>query len=206
MDEQLNGCVIALLVANGVHVKRVEELRQELVAQGARTHLIALHAQPVLADDGSTVAVDAPVGGISPRYYDGIIIPDCRSVSEILDVDDETVALLQVFVEEQRPIGAIGNGVALVADAAILEGRRIACAGEVADLVRESGGEPVEQSIVSDRLITTGRQGCDLSDFLEPFSQDVHSLRSRDIVEERSNESFPASDARSGSSAVHAGP
>lgn len=203
MEKQLQGCVIALLVGSGARPDRVVRLRDRLRQTGARLHLVALHRLPVATSDGTVLPIDANVGSVSPLYYDGLVIPDAQFGADALDVDEDAIALLQVFAEEHRPIAAIGKGVELLADAGLVQGRRIASRGDVAILVEEADGEPSSDEVVADRLIVTGRTDCDLGALVEAFADDVEAVRMRDNVDESGRESFPASDAHSGSSAMH---
>jgi putative intracellular protease/amidase len=195
--------MVGLLVSDGGRRERILALRRELTEMGARVHFLGLHAAPVQGDDGKELRIDALAADVSASYYDALLVPQCRSASELVDNDDDAMALLQFFVEEHEPIGAIGNGVALLADAAVLSGIRVACPPDLDESVRDAEGIPARDSIVSERLITTGLADCSISAFAGRFADDIEAVRTRDYVDEVSDESFPASDPHSGATAVH---
>ena len=200
--DRLDGCLVALLVTEGVRRRRVQELAARLRALGARIHFLALHPPPVHAEDGAEFAIDATATEIAPHYYDGLLVPDCRSVESLLAHADAPAELVRQFLKEERPLGAIGLGVALLAHAGVVAGGRVACEPSIEERVRQAGGLPVSDDIVSDGLLTTGRSGCDLRELCDQFATNLHALRMPDLVDEISRESFPASDAHSGASAM----
>ncbi len=200
MTERLDGTILAMFVLEGVDRDNLVNLRDSLRAQGARVQFIGLQRGSVRASDGIEIESVASAAAASVRYYDGLLIPNGER-RQPQEPDDEAVALIQTFAEERSPIGAIGNGVGMLVEAGVLSGTRIACDPAIRKDVQLAGPVCVDAPVVSDCAITTGRSDCDLNAFCQAFSQEVES-RNRELVDERSAESFPASDAHSGSTAV----
>jgi protease I len=202
MAGRLSGCVIALLISDGVRRERLSALRARLLQLGARVHILGLHPSPIRADDGAEQSIVGTSGDVGARYYDGLIVSHGRSVEEMLASDDAATALLVQYSEDHLPLGAIGNGVALLADATVIAGCRVAADTGIEDRVRAADGLPASAPVVSDHLITTGLADCNVVDFVDQFAQEVGAVIARDYVDEVSDESFPASDPHSGAAAI----
>ena len=194
----LHGCVLAILVQDGSDSVQINRLRDRLKEMGGRVHLLGAFSRPA-AVSGSKIAVDATAVEVSPRYYDGIIIPGGVANRDPAFDNEQIIALLQAFAQERRPLGAVGEGVALLLDADLLEGRQIACSDAVADLIDGSGAKRVSNAVCSDRLVVTARDSAALNQFCELFARCIEEYRKREYVDEVSMDSFPGSDAPSNS-------
>lgn len=200
MAGRLEGTIVGILTLEGVHRDCLTALREGLRSQGARIQLIGLQRGPVRASDGSEVESVSSAASISVRYYDGLVIPD-GDRRQPVEADDDAVALIQLFADEHSPLAAVGNGIGMLVEAAVVSGARVACDAALRPEVLLAEAICVDGPIISDRSITTGRSDCDPAAFCETFARDMEE-RNRELVDERSSESFPASDAHSGSAAV----
>ena len=198
MAVDLHGCILAILVEDGADAVQIERLREMLHGDGAKVHLLGAQSNPAKTLSGATLSVDALASGVSPRYYDGFIIPGGAS-NRNPDVNnsEELIALLQAIAQERRVIGAIGEGARLLADAGLLEGRRVACSDAISKIIDETGAKRVTDAVATDRVIITARDSAAIPAFVESFAREIKAYRMRDYVDEVSIESFPGSDAPS---------
>jgi len=199
MAANLHGCVLAVLVAEGADASELARFQDEFRKSGARVHFLGVNSNPVKTMDGTRFDVDALAEGISPGYYDGIVIPGGHDCCALMRDDEELIALVQAFAEMRRPLGAVGEGVALLADAGLVKDRRVVAIDAVQQSVRDAGGILSDQAVSADRLLITARDSADLGDFCERFAKEVEAYRKRDYVDEIGAESFPGSDAPSNS-------
>jgi protease I len=193
----LHGCVLAILVEDGAQLAPIEQVRQRLHDVGARVHLLGAHSSPAKVAGGKPLPVDALAAGVSARYYDGLVIPGAINDRDPSVDSEQLIGLVQAFAQERRPIGVIGDGIHLLADAGLLEGRSVACTRDVMTLIEKSGARRVSEPVMNDRVIITACDISTLPKFCEVYAAEVESYRKRDYVDEVSLESFPGSDAPS---------
>jgi catalase len=115
----VKGYKVAILVADGVDAKQVADLKASLAAEGALSEVIARYPGTVKAEGGKPVAVDRPAPNAASVLYDAVFIPG--GADSAATVSQSTLAVQ--FVAEQfmhgKAIGALGEGVQILAKAMI---------------------------------------------------------------------------------------
>jgi catalase len=81
----LKGRQVALLLSNGVNASDVLEIMQALKIAGVHAKLLARHGGNVVANDGSTLPVDATFEAAPSVSVDGVIVPDGNLDALLLD-------------------------------------------------------------------------------------------------------------------------
>lgn len=164
-----------------------------------------------LEAEGATVDVAAPGcaefgfgGGSSERFppnhdltairagdYEALLIP--AGCAAVLRDDEGAVQLVRDFMERDKPVAVLGDGVALLVAADAVRGRTVA-AGSLADSVRGAGGATEDRTVTVDQKLVTARDTSDLATFADRLvtllAQTVEETRLDRMVEQ----SFPASD------------
>ena len=167
MGERLTGCLVAVVIADGMDEGLPGRLRASLSRSGARVHLVSPGGVTVESAQGRAIEAAADLRALHPRYYDALVVAG-GDVAAALEGDVRTGALVREMHAQRRVLGAIGEGVAVLARA-----------GVAADDV----------GVVASDERTAGDA------FVEALERELVALRSRDRVDEASLESFPASDA-----------
>ena len=113
---------VAVLVADGVSIADVETVGKALQAQGATVAVLASRLGHVSGSNGAALAVDYTLKTMPSVLWDAVFVPGGpKSVKTLAGSGD---ALL--FVREQykhaKPIGAFGDGLALLESAGIHTG------------------------------------------------------------------------------------
>ena len=184
---------------DGVDREKLTGVREALRSLGARTQLIGLQRGAVRASDGVELESVASVAASSIRYYDGLLIPDGTGGSR------STRMTTPWRSSSSSPRSAARLRPSAMVSACSWKRRSSAERASPASRPPQGSGarrrDLRDDFVVSDRSITTGRSDCDPAELCQAFSKDVEA-RSRELVDERSTESFPASDAHSGSTAV----
>lgn len=115
----LSGRKVAILVADGVDGKQVNDLKAALKAKGILSDVIAKMKTPVKAADGSAIAVDFPAPNAPSVKYDAVFIPAGKASADAM----EKVGLAVHFVAEAyahyKPIAAVGEGIDVLRKAQI---------------------------------------------------------------------------------------
>lgn len=168
MGERLAGCLVAVVIADGIDERLPARLKSALSSLGARVHLVSPGGVTVESAQGRAIEAAADLRVLHPRYYDALVMAGA-DVAAALAGDVRAEALVREMHAQRRVLGAIGNGSAV--------------------LVRAGVGPGDEGVVASDEQAAAGA-------FVDALERELLDLRLRDGVDESSIESFPASDAR----------
>jgi catalase len=106
---------VAVLVAEGFDGGQVETVKAALKAEGAQAELVGTMLGPVRAADGSEQELDKSYLTTASVMYDAVLIPGgAGSVKKLMENGDTRHFINEAF-RHCKPIGALGEGVALLA-------------------------------------------------------------------------------------------
>ncbi|MFY9747910.1 MAG: DJ-1/PfpI family protein [Acidobacteriaceae bacterium] len=96
---------------------------------------------------GHNFTLNATFAEIRPEDYDGLVLPGGRA-PEYLRLDQNVLAIICHFANEQKPIAAICHAAQLLAAAGVLKGRRVSAYPACAPEVELAGGTyaPIEMT------------------------------------------------------------
>lgn len=170
MALQLEGKRIAILAADGVERVELDQPRGALYGAGAKTDLLSIHPGEIQARQWDLVAAgtfpvdrlvaDAPVGD-----YDALLLPGGTIGPEQLRVNRAAVAFVKDFVATGKPVAAICHGPWLLAEADVVQGRRLTARPSVWTDLRNAGATVVDEEVCVDGQFITSRSPADLPAF-----------------------------------------
>ncbi|ALS60863.1 MULTISPECIES: DJ-1/PfpI family protein [Pandoraea] len=95
---------------------------------------------------GHDFTLNATFDGLSPADFDALVIPGGRA-PEYLRLNEQVLAAVRHFAENDKPIAAICHGAQLLAAAGVIEGRECSAYPACAPEVRLAGGKYMEIEI-----------------------------------------------------------
>lgn len=207
MNASLKGKKIAILATDGVEQVELEKPRQALDAAGAITHLISPKAGTIQAmnhdDKGSQLKVDRVLGEVKPSEYDALLLPGGVANPDRLRTDQRAVQFAREFMLSDRPVAAICHGPWLLVEANAVAGRTLTSWPSLQTDIRNAGGEWVDQPVQEDEKLVTSRKPDDIPKFNEAILRTFAGVTGTDAqVDLTSQQSFPASDAPPGPTAI----
>ncbi|MCI2809332.1 catalase [Eoetvoesiella caeni] len=110
---------IAILAADGINAKTVEQMAQALIAQGAVVRLVGQHIGLVSADSETPLDLDASLQNSPSPLFDAAVIPDGAAAIETLAADGLALEFLRDLFRHGKALLAIGGGELLIQRAAI---------------------------------------------------------------------------------------
>lgn len=114
-------------------------------------------AQTYSEKPGHRFVLNATFADIKPADYDGLVIPGGRA-PEYLRTMPGVIAIVQHFIQADKPVAAICHGAQLLAAAGVIRGKRVsaypACAAEVELAGASYADIPVDQAVTDGKLVT----------------------------------------------------
>jgi catalase len=127
---------VAVLAADGVDTADVEQVKVGLIAEGAIPEVIGPHAGSLHGEGGGAVAVDKALPTVASVMYDAIVLPGGKAAAEALGQVGDAMHFVTEAFKHGKTIGALGEGVDLVARLG-LPGVRVAGDGD--EIVSDQG-------------------------------------------------------------------
>ena len=166
---RLSGKRVAILATNGFEQSELLEPRRALDEAGARTDIVSPERGAITGwkekDWGDEVTVDVPLAEADVDDYDGLVLPGGVMNPDTLRRSPDAVALVKAFMAAGKPVAAICHGPWLLAEAEVLQGRRVTSFSSIKTDLRHAGAEWVDEPVVVDNGIITSRQPADLPEF-----------------------------------------
>jgi len=120
-----------------------------------------------------------PLSKVNPEEYIALVIPGGRGPERIrVLAREEAVKIVRHFVESGKPVAAICHGPQLLISAGVVKKLKLTSYAGIADDIRVSGGEWVDQPVVVDRNIVTARTPPDLPYWMKEFIKLIKHAKS----------------------------
>jgi catalase len=114
---------VAVLAADGVEASSLQVALAPLRDAGAVVEILAPHAGELSTDDGGRLPVDRRIATMSSVLYDAVMVADGEASVRALLEDGEAIHYVAEAYRHAKPVGALGDGIALVKAAPLPEAR-----------------------------------------------------------------------------------
>src|SRR5436190_3090411 len=132
-----------------------------LLEEGLTVTLATPGGQAVAGQHGYRVKADTPIREVNPAEYDLLLVPGGQS-PERLRLREEAVDVARTFMDEDRPVAALGHGPQLLISAGSLSGRQATAAPGIRDDLRAADARYRDEAVVLEGNLLTGRSTEDL--------------------------------------------
>src|SRR6185436_8258707 len=114
MAGKLEGKTIAFLATEGVEQVELTDPWKAVQDAGGTAELISLEPGEVQAfnhlDKADTFPVDQTASEADASRYDGLVLPGGVANPDQLRTDEDAVAFVRAFFEQEKPVGVICHG------------------------------------------------------------------------------------------------
>lgn len=117
---------------------------------------------------GFSIKSDKASSEVSADDYDGVFIPGGFS-PDFMRRSEDTVKFLKDMDEKKKPIGAICHGGWMLASAVDIKGKKVTSFYSIKDDLINAGAEWVDEEVVVDGHIISGRTPVDLPAVIKAF-------------------------------------
>ncbi|MBJ8346920.1 catalase [Antrihabitans sp. YC2-6] len=159
---------IAVIAADGVDVRGIENLREALTERGATVEILAPTAGKLHGGQGGSIDADRRLQTTASVLYDAVVVPCGPDAMEVLSDNGFAIHFVAEAYRHKKPIGAFGAGIKLLAKAGIT-----AKVADDADVVTDAGV-----------ITTTAAEDTLPDDFVTAFADAVahHRVWDRDTT------------------------
>lgn len=162
---------ILILATNGFEQSELMEPKAALEAAGYETVVASPESGEIRGwkdkNWGESVAVDADIGDVSESDFDALMLPGGQMNPDILRMDSRVIDLISAFDEAEKPIAAICHAPWLLAEAGIIDGRRVTSWPSLHTDLENAGAEVLDEQVVVDGNLITSRKPGDIPAFNE---------------------------------------
>jgi protease I len=186
---ELQGRKVAILLAPaGTEQVEFTEPKKAVEDAGASVVVVGIEtgdAQTMNSDvnPAETFTVEKTFSDVSADDYDALIVPGGTVGADTLRANDEAVAFVRAFFEQEKPVGVICHGPWTLVEADVVKGRRLTSYWSLQTDIRNAGGEWVDEEVVTDQGLVTSRYPGDLEAFnakiVEEFAEGKHAEQAR---------------------------
>lgn len=169
MTASLDGQKVAFLVAQeGVEEAQLADPWQALEQAGATPLLLAPEPGEIQAFKrrrrSSLLHVDASLGEAEADQYDALVLPGLDG-SRPRHTDDRAIGFVRRMFSADKPVATIGRGPHTLVDADLVRGRKLTSWPAMSSEIRKAGGTWLDEAVVVDRELVSGRRLDDLTPF-----------------------------------------
>ena len=173
----------AILVAEGFEQLEMTEPKRALEEAGAKTAIVSPTDGAVQGwkhfDKADKFKVDVPLRQAKADDFDALLLPGGVANPDQLRTMPEAVRFVKAFVASGKPIAVICHGPWTLLEADAVRGLKITSWPSLRTDLRNAGAEWVDQDVVVDKGIVSGRKPDDLPAFnrkmIEEFAEGRHA-------------------------------
>lgn len=183
MEQKLTGKKVAILVADGFEQVEMTKPREALQEAGAEISIVSPSSGKIQgmnhADKGDKFDVDIALADAIPDDFDALMIPGGLMNPDQLRATTEALEFVRHFFDNGKPVAAICHAPWVLIDAGAVRGRTLTSWPAIKTDVRNAGATWVDQEVVVDNGLVTGRKPDDIPAFnkkmIEEFAEGRHA-------------------------------
>lgn len=160
---------ILFIATDGFEQSELFDPRKALLDAGAEVTLASNKADPIqgMKHDvkGDTIKPDTSLDDVSAENFDALVIPGGVANPDALRMEESALKIVRDFIAASKPVAAICHGPWLLAEADVLNGRKVTSWPSIRTDLRNAGAEVVDQEVVIDGNLITSRKPDDIPAF-----------------------------------------
>jgi len=168
---------VAILATNGFEESELVEPRKALEKNGIETEIVSLENGQIKSwkdgNWGMEIDVDKTVDSVNQNEYNALLLPGGVINPDTLRQNKNAVQFVKSFFENQKPVAAICHAPQMLAEAGVLEGRKITSYNSIKTDMINAGANWVDQEVVVDQGLVTSRSPEDLPAFNDKLVEEV---------------------------------
>ncbi|HEY3781651.1 MAG TPA: type 1 glutamine amidotransferase domain-containing protein [Fimbriimonadaceae bacterium] len=182
MSNQLEGKSVAILATDGFEQAELFGPKEILENAGAQISIISNHPGEIKGWNhdqwGQSIGVDATIEEVNAEQFDSLVLPGGVMNPDKLRMNEAAVGFIRDFFEQGKPVGAICHAPWLLAEADVVEDRKVTSWPSIRTDLENAGANWVDREVVVDGGLVTSRKPDDIPAFgrklIEEISEGIH--------------------------------
>lgn len=174
---ELNGKKVAILVEDGFEQVELTSPKQALEQAGATTQIVSPKRDKVKGwqhtEWGDEFKVDLPIEQANAADFDALLLPGGVMNPDRLRTNRQAVQFVRSFFEQHKPVAAICHGPWTLAEAGVIQGRKLTSYPSIQTDLKNAGANWVDQEVVVDQGLVTSRKPDDLPAFNRMMVEEI---------------------------------
>lgn len=170
---------ILFIATDGFEQSELFEPRKALLDAGATVTLASNRDTPIQGmqhhEKGDTIFPDALIHDIDAAAYDALVIPGGVANPDEMRTEEHALRIVRDFFAEDKPVAAICHGPWLLAEAAVVSGRRMTSWHSIRTDLTNAGADVVDEQVVVDGNLITSRKPDDIPAFNRAIIQAIQA-------------------------------
>jgi protease I len=160
---------VLILATDGFEQSELFKPREELLDRGATVVLASNKPEPIQGmqhqEKGATITPDVSIHDVDVADYDALVIPGGVANPDTMRLEADALKIVRDFCAAGKPVAAICHGPWLLAEADVVDGRRLTAWPSIRTDLRNAGADVVDEQVVVDGNLITSRKPEDIPAF-----------------------------------------
>lgn len=160
---------VLIMATDGFEQSELFEPRKALLDAGYDVTLASVALDPIQGmehdEKGDTITPDIVLGNVQPDDYDMLVLPGGVANPDTLRMEKDAIDIIQAFFDRDATVAAICHAPSLLAEADVLDGRKVTSWPSIRTDLRNAGAQVVDQEVVIDGNLITSRNPDDIPAF-----------------------------------------
>ena len=160
---------VLIIATDGFEQSELFKPREALIDAGAQVVLASNKSEPIQGmrhdEKGETITPDISIHDVDPADYDALVIPGGVANPDTMRMEQHALDIVRDFFARDKPVAAICHGPWLLAEADVIDGRRLTAWPSIRTDLHNAGAEVVDEQVVVDGNLITSRKPDDIPAF-----------------------------------------
>lgn len=163
---------IAILLTHGFEYSELVKPQEFFKDKGYTVEVISPNEGSIeAAMDKGSVQIDKTLDQASPEDYDALILPGGLVNPDILRTNESAVEFVRHFTDSSKPVAAVCHGPWILVEVDAVRNKKVTSWISLKTDLINAGAEWIDQSVVVDGNLVTGRKPSDLDAFNDAFEE-----------------------------------
>lgn len=161
---------VLMMAADGFETVELFEPRKALEEAGAAVTLASIKRDPIQGmkadiNQAETATPELTLDEVDVDDFDALVLPGGVANPDKLRIEPKAVQIVQDFMDDEKIVAAICHAPWLLAEADVIDGRRLTGYVSIRTDLENAGAEVVDEEVVVDDNLITSRKPDDIPAF-----------------------------------------